>query len=170
MSGAVPGGPRAATRERTGVLTIHELQARHIDYVLGLVRGNRSKAAELLGLSERTLYRYAKVRFNAAGDPCAPVTSVGYAAPRERLVWQYEGHRATADAGNGWTAVVKAGLGGMFTASLHHTGGATVQRPPLRDVAEAQGWAQRVYESTALAALAPALSSGDGPALAADGA
>jgi len=39
------------------VPSLREMQRRHIQWVLGRVGGNRSKAAEALGVSERTFYR-----------------------------------------------------------------------------------------------------------------
>jgi two-component system, NtrC family, response regulator HydG len=39
------------------VLTIEELERRYIERVLKLVEGNKSRAAELLGVDRRTLYR-----------------------------------------------------------------------------------------------------------------
>ena len=46
------------------LLTIHELEKRYIHRVLSMVDGNKSRAARILGLDRRTLYRklerYAK--------------------------------------------------------------------------------------------------------------
>jgi two-component system response regulator HydG len=39
------------------VVTLDELERRYIDRVLKIVSGNKSRAAELLGLDRRTLYR-----------------------------------------------------------------------------------------------------------------
>jgi two-component system, NtrC family, response regulator HydG len=39
------------------VVTIDELERRYIHRVLTLVGGNKSRAADLLGLDRRTLYR-----------------------------------------------------------------------------------------------------------------
>ena len=46
-----------ATDDLTEVLTIDELERRYIQRVLTLVSGNKSRAADLLGLDRRTLYR-----------------------------------------------------------------------------------------------------------------
>jgi two-component system response regulator HydG len=51
--------------EKTGGVTLdamagqplEEIEKQHIDRTLKLVDGNREKAAELLGIGERTLYR-----------------------------------------------------------------------------------------------------------------
>jgi two-component system response regulator HydG len=46
-----------ATDDLAEVLTIDELERRYIQRVLTLVGGNKSRAADLLGLDRRTLYR-----------------------------------------------------------------------------------------------------------------
>jgi two-component system response regulator AtoC len=54
-----------ATDDLTEVLTIDELERRYIQRVLTLVGGNKSRAADLLGLDRRTLYR----RLDRYGGP-----------------------------------------------------------------------------------------------------
>jgi len=46
-----------ATDDATAVVTLDELERRYIQQVLRLAGGNKSRAAELLGLDRRTLYR-----------------------------------------------------------------------------------------------------------------
>ena len=60
----------AAMRERrapameealfTGLPTLDEVEKRYLRHVLTTVRGNRSRAAEVLGIDRRTLYRMAE--------------------------------------------------------------------------------------------------------------
>jgi DNA-binding protein Fis len=38
-------------------VTLDQQERRHIDHVLGLVNGNKTQAARLLGVDRRTLYR-----------------------------------------------------------------------------------------------------------------
>jgi DNA-binding NtrC family response regulator len=40
----------------TGLVTLEEVQARHLEYVLKLVDGNKARAAEVLGVSRATIY------------------------------------------------------------------------------------------------------------------
>jgi transcriptional regulator with PAS, ATPase and Fis domain len=54
---AVPAAPSDATGEPTKTLTLEELERRHIRVVLDAAGGHRSKAAKMLGISERNLYR-----------------------------------------------------------------------------------------------------------------
>jgi two-component system response regulator HydG len=54
-----------AVGDLSEVLTIDELERRYIQRVLALVDGNKSKAADLLGLDRRTLYR----RLDRDGGP-----------------------------------------------------------------------------------------------------
>jgi DNA-binding NtrC family response regulator len=54
-----------ATDDVSTVLTIDELERRYIQRVLALVGGNKSRAADLLGLDRRTLYR----RIERYGEP-----------------------------------------------------------------------------------------------------
>lgn len=42
--------------KRTGFMTLEEVQARHLEYVLKLVDGNKARAAEVLGVSRATIY------------------------------------------------------------------------------------------------------------------
>jgi DNA-binding NtrC family response regulator len=53
------------------VLTIDELERRYIQRVLGLVGGNKSRAATLLGLDRRTLYRRLD-RYGGPREPAKP--------------------------------------------------------------------------------------------------
>jgi two-component system response regulator HydG len=46
-----------ALEDLSAVLTVDELERRYIQRVLALVAGNKSRAADLLGLDRRTLYR-----------------------------------------------------------------------------------------------------------------
>jgi DNA-binding NtrC family response regulator len=46
--------------EPQATLTIDELERRHLMHVLGITGGNRKRAAELLGINRRTLYRMAE--------------------------------------------------------------------------------------------------------------
>jgi DNA-binding NtrC family response regulator len=39
-----------------GIMTLQEVQSRHLDYVLKLVDGNKARAAEVLGVSRATIY------------------------------------------------------------------------------------------------------------------
>jgi len=39
-----------------GIMTLEEVQSRHLDYVLKLVDGNKARAAEVLGVSRATIY------------------------------------------------------------------------------------------------------------------
>ncbi len=54
-----------ATDDVSTVLSIDELERRYIQRVLALVGGNKSRAADLLGLDRRTLYR----RIERYGEP-----------------------------------------------------------------------------------------------------
>ena len=57
----------------TDVVTVDELERRYIQRVLAIVRGNKSRAAQMLGLDRRTLYRKLE-RYDAhpqAGPPPA---------------------------------------------------------------------------------------------------
>jgi len=39
-----------------GVMTLEEVQTRHLEYILKLVDGNKARAAEVLGVSRATIY------------------------------------------------------------------------------------------------------------------
>ncbi len=54
-AGAAPGGAPASE-----LVSLAEMEKRHIQYVLGFVRGNKLKAAGLLGISRTTLYEKLK--------------------------------------------------------------------------------------------------------------
>jgi DNA-binding NtrC family response regulator len=44
----------------TGLPSLEEMEKRYLRHVLSAVRGNRSRAAEVLGIDRRTLYRMAE--------------------------------------------------------------------------------------------------------------
>ena len=50
-----PGAPRAA-REEPSILPLEEMERRHIERTLFLLGGNRTSAAEKLGISRSTLH------------------------------------------------------------------------------------------------------------------
>lgn len=52
-----PERPMAAPEEATEMMTLSELERRYLQRVLSLVDGNKSRAARVLGLDRRTLYR-----------------------------------------------------------------------------------------------------------------
>ena len=52
-----PERPLAAPEEATEMMTLSELERRYLQRVLSLVGGNKSRAARVLGLDRRTLYR-----------------------------------------------------------------------------------------------------------------
>jgi len=52
-----PERPLAAPEEATEMMTLSELEHRYLQRVLSLVGGNKSRAARVLGLDRRTLYR-----------------------------------------------------------------------------------------------------------------
>jgi two-component system response regulator HydG len=56
-----------ATDDPSAVLSLDELERRYIQRVLTLVGGNKSRAADLLGLDRRTLYRRLE-RYGAPGE------------------------------------------------------------------------------------------------------
>ena len=60
------------------VLTLEELERRHIERVLLLMKGNMSKTAKLLGIDRRTLYRkiQADPRLRKAFDYTHGIASV----------------------------------------------------------------------------------------------
>jgi two-component system response regulator HydG len=55
----------------TSVVALDELERRYILQVLRIAGGNKSQAAQLLGLDRRTLYRKLE-RYRAAGEPAEP--------------------------------------------------------------------------------------------------
>lgn len=56
--GQLPDEIRKGDNERDrGIRTLAEVEREHIDHVMELVGGNRTRAAKLLGVSSRTLYR-----------------------------------------------------------------------------------------------------------------
>ncbi len=62
-----------AAEDTTDIVTIEELERRYLLHVLKLVGGNKSRAAQMLGLDRRTLYRKIE-RYEAAiknGEPPA---------------------------------------------------------------------------------------------------
>ncbi len=48
----------ARQRESSPLRTLEEVEREHIERVLEKTRGNKTKAAEILGVSRRTLFRY----------------------------------------------------------------------------------------------------------------
>ncbi|HEV3051203.1 MAG TPA: helix-turn-helix domain-containing protein, partial [Longimicrobium sp.] len=50
-----PGSPRAA-RDEPSILTLEEVERRHIERTLFLLGGNRTAAADRLGISRSTLH------------------------------------------------------------------------------------------------------------------
>ncbi len=44
----------------TGLPSLEEMEKRYLRHVLAAVKGNRSRAAEVLGIDRRTLYRMAE--------------------------------------------------------------------------------------------------------------
>ncbi|MDB4929029.1 MAG: Response regulator of zinc sigma-54-dependent two-component system [Myxococcaceae bacterium] len=52
-----PERPMATPEEATEMMTLSELERRYLQRVLSLVGGNKSRAARVLGLDRRTLYR-----------------------------------------------------------------------------------------------------------------
>ena len=65
---------RAALEEPlfTGLPSLEELEKRYLRHVLAEVRGNRSRAAEVLGIDRRTLYRMAERFGIELGDDATP--------------------------------------------------------------------------------------------------
>jgi DNA-binding NtrC family response regulator len=59
LLGEVPGEEPGAVLYRSG-MTMAEVEKRAIEAALEEYRGNRRKAAEVLGIGERTLYRKIK--------------------------------------------------------------------------------------------------------------
>ena len=69
---ASPAGGRAANVEDRmfdGLPRLEELERRYLVHVLDAVKGNRTKAAEVMGIDRRTLYRLAeRYGIDLAGD------------------------------------------------------------------------------------------------------
>ncbi|MBN2055877.1 sigma-54-dependent Fis family transcriptional regulator, partial [bacterium] len=57
----------ADAMDREPVLTVQELECEHIRTVLAAVRGNKARAARLLGIDRRTLYRKME-RYDLSGE------------------------------------------------------------------------------------------------------
>jgi transcriptional regulator with PAS, ATPase and Fis domain len=57
---AIAGAPQLRERLFEGLPTLDELERRYLIHVLHTVGGNRSRAAEALGIDRRTLYRMAE--------------------------------------------------------------------------------------------------------------
>ena len=69
LAGAGEARPEAAPEPGIGDdLTLKELEKRHIEAVLKRCRGNRTRAAEVLGIERKSLYRKAE-RLGIALDP-----------------------------------------------------------------------------------------------------
>jgi DNA-binding NtrC family response regulator len=69
LAGLGEAGPNAAPEPGIGDdLTLKELEKRHIESVLKRCRGNRTRAAEVLGIERKSLYRKAE-RLGIALDP-----------------------------------------------------------------------------------------------------
>jgi two-component system response regulator HydG len=68
------------------ILSLDELERRYILRALKILNGNRSRAAAVLGLDRRTLYRRLE-RYDAEGavPPSAPVSSAGSAFPTKQI-------------------------------------------------------------------------------------
>ena len=62
LAGANEGAEsaQADTEATQGTLTMDELERQHLVQVLGMTGGNRKRAAEILGINRRTLYRMAE--------------------------------------------------------------------------------------------------------------
>jgi len=74
------GGPVERRRPTVGDdLTIEELERLHIEAVLEKTGGNKSRAAEILGIERKSLYRKAR----RLGIPLDPSRSAGSAGPGE---------------------------------------------------------------------------------------
>ena len=52
------------------VATLAELERRYVQFILSETGGNKSRAAELLGIDRRTIYRYLEL--NASEDASSP--------------------------------------------------------------------------------------------------
>ena len=75
------GGPSPSVEERLfqGLPTLDEVERRYLLHVLEQVKGNRTRAAEVLGIDRRTLYRMAE-RFGLGltGDARSLTTGGAY--------------------------------------------------------------------------------------------
>jgi len=62
--------PAPASPESLELVALDEIERRHILRVLSAVRGNKSKAAQVLGLDRKTLYRRLE-RYGEVGEEAA---------------------------------------------------------------------------------------------------
>ncbi len=59
----------SALRERAVLRPLAEVELEHIENVMAAVGGNRSRAAEILGINRKTLREKMKQRTSGDGDP-----------------------------------------------------------------------------------------------------
>jgi len=69
ISNLVPAGAEAQTLEEPPTLTLDEVERRYIFRVLEASRGNKLKAASILGIDRSTLHRKLKQVQGAAALP-----------------------------------------------------------------------------------------------------
>jgi transcriptional regulator of acetoin/glycerol metabolism len=53
-------GPSGGDREEWRPLSLEEVRKQHIQRVLGMCKGNRLRASQVLGIGRTSLYRYLK--------------------------------------------------------------------------------------------------------------